>query len=381
MNGIRTTHTGSLPRTEAVLAALVERERGGEGPDPETVRSAVAESVRMQLAAGIDVVNDGESSKISYVTYAADRLAGFAPSEASPAVRNRAMDDFPEFAKRKSEKDAGNVSRRQACVGPVAYRDTAAVETDIEALQAALVDRPEQEAFLTAASPGVIAMFMPDEHYGDRQTYLEAIGDAMKVEYDTIHRAGLLLQVDCPDLAVSRNIFENDDAGLREFRRFAAANLAVLDHALRDIPPARIRMHTCWGNYEGPHNRDVPLRDLIDILFTARAGTLSFEGANPRHEHEWELFSEFELPAEKRIMPGVVDSTTNYVEHPQVVAQRVERYARLVGPDRVIASTDCGMATFAAGTDGVDARIAWAKLRSLVEGAELARKPRGNLAR
>ncbi|MEJ3656701.1 cobalamin-independent methionine synthase II family protein [Actinomycetes bacterium KLBMP 9759] len=374
MDRIITTHTGSLPRTDAVLAALVERERGGPGPDPATLRAAVAQSVRSQLDVGLDVVNDGESSKISYVTYAADRLTGFAPRDALPEFRNRAGDDFPEFAKRQGEKDARNVSRRQACVGPVAYRDTAAVDADIEALRAALADRPEQEAFLTAASPGIIAMFLPDQHYGDREAYLEAIGEAMKVEYDAIHRAGLLIQVDCPDLAVSRGFFEFDDAGLREFRRFAATNLAVLDHALRDIPPDRIRMHTCWGNYEGPHNRDVPLRDLVDILFTARAGTLSFEGANPRHEHEWELFSEVELPAEKRIMPGVVDSTTNYVEHPEVVAQRVERYARLVGPQRLVASTDCGMATFAAGTDGIDPRIAWAKLRSLVEGAELAVK-------
>ena len=371
---VLTTHTGSLPRPDGLLAALVDRERGGAGPTPAQTRAAVAECVARQAEVGLDVVNDGELGKISYVTYASTRLSGF--EAARPRPEPVIDPDFPESSRRRAEAAAADAAadvRMPACTGPISYIGADAVQADIDALCSALDHHPGNRGFLTAASPGVIASFLPDEHYGSCSAYLNALGDAMKEEYDAIHRAGLLLQVDCPDLAASRANFPPDAAGLRAFRAQAEENLAVLDHALRDVPPDRIRIHTCWGNFEGPHHRDVELRDIVDLLLTARARMWSFEGANPRHEHEWAVFSEVALPDDKVLMPGVVDSTTNYVEHPELVAQRIQRYTQHVGPERVIPSTDCGMATFAVGGAGVDPRIAWAKLGSLVEGARLLR--------
>ncbi|MGI5131595.1 cobalamin-independent methionine synthase II family protein [Pseudonocardia sp. CA-107938] len=369
---MRTTHTGSLPRPDDLLAALLDRERGGAGPSAAQTRAAVAECVARQAELGLDLVNDGELGKISYVTYASSRLSGFAGSR--PSGERELDPDFPEFARQRHEAVSAAAAdvRMPVCTGPIAYVGADAVQADIDALRAALAEHPGVEGFLTAASPGVIASFLPDEHHGDRSAYLNALGEAMKEEYDAIHAAGLLVQVDCPDLAASRANFPPDADGLRAFRAQAEENLAVLEHALRDVPADRIRIHTCWGNYEGPHHRDVELRDIVDVLLGARAAMWSFEGANPRHEHEWAVFADVRLPDDKVVMPGVIDSTTNYVEHPQLVAQRIERYAHLVGPEHVIASTDCGMATFAVGAGGVDPRIAWAKLGSLVEGAHLA---------
>ncbi len=368
---VRTTHTGSLPRPAPLLRALTDRERGGPELDPEVVAAAVAECVARQVETGLDVVNDGEAGKISYVTYVRSRLTGFTGTVAVAGPSSLADEDFPEFAARRAARGPSSAVL-PACNGPITYVGADAVAQDIAALRVALAEHPGRSGFLTSASPGVIAMFLPDEHHPDRTSYLAALGEAMKIEYDAIHAAGLLLQVDCPDLAASRSSFPPDDEGLAAFRRQAAENLAALDHALRDIPPDRIRMHVCWGNSEGPHHRDVPLADIIDILLTGRAGTLSFEGANPRHAHEWEVFADVALPDDKVLMPGVVDTTTNYVEHPRLVAQRIDRYAGVVGADRVVAATDCGLATFA-DNDGVDPRIAWAKLRSLTEGAALAR--------
>jgi 5-methyltetrahydropteroyltriglutamate--homocysteine methyltransferase len=372
---VRSTHTGSLPRPPALLAAIAQRERGGPELNPEDVRQAVADCVRRQVDAGIDVVNDGETAKISYVTYVRGRLTGFesVPVEGRPPRANPTLADYPEYAERLASRGGYATVQIPVCRGDVAYAGSAAVEADIANLQAAAAEAGAEEAFLTAASPGVIAMFMADEHYGERAAYLTALAEAMKTEYDAIHRAGLTLQVDCPDLAAGRSRFPFDDAGLKAFRRYVEESVDALDIALRDIPPERVRLHLCWGNYEGPHDRDVPLRDILDIVLTARAGTISFEGANPRHGHEWTVFSEVTLPDDKAIMPGVIDSTTNYVEHPQLVAQRIENYARLVGPDRVLAATDCGLATVAVDEGGVDPRIAWAKLRALAEGAALAR--------
>jgi 5-methyltetrahydropteroyltriglutamate--homocysteine methyltransferase len=367
---IRTTHTGSLPRPPDLLAAIAERERGGPELDPAAVREAVAECVRQQVETGLDVVNDGELGKISYVTYVRSRLTGLVPVERVPRP-NPALDGFPEYADRLARRPGLRDVVIPVCRGPIAYPDTAAVEADIAALHAATHTAGAGEAFLTAASPGVIAMFVDDEHYGDRTAYLHALAEAMKTEYDAITRAGLVLQVDCPDLAAGRSAFPDGEDGLRAHRERMTENVAALNRALRDIPPERVRLHVCWGNYEGPHHRDVPLRGVLDVLLTARVGTLSFEGANPRHGHEWTVFAEAALPDDLVLMPGVIDSTTNYVEHPELVAQRIERYARTVGPDRVLASTDCGMATVAVG-DGVDPRIAWAKLRALTEGAALA---------
>jgi 5-methyltetrahydropteroyltriglutamate--homocysteine methyltransferase len=323
--------------------------------------------VRRQVELGLDLVNDGEMGRTSYVTYVAERLTGFAPGPQPPGPYDNALDEFPEFAARVWRRGAA----RPVCRGEIAYRGTAAVEADIAALRAALAGHPERQGFLTAASPGVVALFHGDEHHRDRQAYLLAVAEAMKTEYDAIHAAGLLLQLDCPDLAVSRTFFPPDAEGLAGFRHLAAENVAVLNHALRDIPPEGVRLHVCWGNAEAPHVRDVPLRDILDIVLGARARTLSVEGANPRHGHEWSVFAEVALPDGWRLQPGVIDSTTHFVEHPELVADRIERYARLVGPDRVVAGTDCGMATFAAGS-GLDAEVAWAKLGALVAGAELA---------
>jgi 5-methyltetrahydropteroyltriglutamate--homocysteine methyltransferase len=368
---IRTTHTGSLPRPPALLAALTERERGGAPLDPDEVRAAVAACVRRQVETGLDVVNDGELAKISYVTYVRGRLSGLVTVEARGPRPNAALDGFPEYAERLAGRGGFRDVRIPVCRGPVAYADTGAVEADIATLRAAGDAAGAGELFLTAASPGVIAMFVDDEHHGDRLAYLEALAEAMKTEYDAIHRAGLVLQVDCPDLAAGRAAFPDGEEGLRAHRERVEDNVAALNRALRDVPRERVRLHMCWGNYEGPHHRDVPLGEVLDIVLTARAATFSFEAANPRHAHEWAVFADVALPDDVVLMPGVIDSTTNYVEHPELVAQRIEQYARIVGPDRVLASTDCGMATTATGQDGVDPRIAWAKLRSLTEGAAL----------
>jgi 5-methyltetrahydropteroyltriglutamate--homocysteine methyltransferase len=365
---IRTTHVGSLPRPDDVLDALARREAGGPEPDPELVRRAVAACVQQQVELGLDVVNDGETGKASYVTYVRERLTGFGPGRRPPGPHNNALDDFPEFAARAWHRPAAEV----VCDGEVRYRGHQAVEADIAALCDALEGHPGREGFLTAASPGVVDLFHASTHHPDRESYLLAVAEAMKVEYDAIHAAGLLLQLDCPDLAVQRTFFPPDADGLAAFRRLAAQNVEVLNHALRDIPPERVRLHLCWGNSEAPHTRDVALRDVLDIVLGARAGTLSFEGANPRHGHEWAVFTEVALPEDRRIQPGVIDSSTHFVEHPELVADRIERYARVVGAERVIAGTDCGMATFAAGGSTLDGQVAWAKLGALVEGAALA---------
>jgi 5-methyltetrahydropteroyltriglutamate--homocysteine methyltransferase len=369
---IRATHTGSLPRPPDLLAAIAEREHGGPELDPAAVRAAVADCVRKQVRTGLDVVNDGELGKISYVTYVRSRLTGLVPVEREPRP-NPALEGFPEYADRLARRAGFRDVVVPVCRGPITYPDTAAVEADIAALRAAADAAGAGEAFLTAASPGVIAMFVDDEHYGDRTAYLAALAEAMKTEYDAIVRAGLVLQVDCPDLAAGRVAFPDGQDGLGAHRERMAENIAALNTALMDVPRERVRLHVCWGNYEGPHHRDVPLRDVLDVLLTAHVGTLSFEGANPRHGHEWTVFTDADLPDDLVLMPGVIDSTTNYVEHPELVAQRIENYARIVGPDRVLAATDCGMATLAVSRDGVDPRVAWAKLRSLTEGAALTK--------
>ncbi|HVH24026.1 MAG TPA: hypothetical protein VNA11_16370 [Pseudonocardia sp.] len=264
---IRTSHVGSLPRPPDLLAAIVERERGGPELDPEAVRAAVTDSVRRQVDVGLDIVNDGETAKVSYVTYVGDRLTGFGQGE--PAERpDPNAEDFPDWAARRAQRPGPRQVQLPVCREEIRYADTAAVEADIAALRGALADHPGHEGFLTAASPGVIALFLDNRYYPDREAYLGALAAAMKIEYDAVHAAGLLLQVDCPDLAVTRAAFPPDDDGLRAYRRLVEQNLAALDHAVRDIPAERVRMHVCWGNYDGPHHRDVPLRDVSTCCWT-----------------------------------------------------------------------------------------------------------------
>jgi len=353
---ILTTHTGSLPRP----AGLTNRH------DQEAVRAAVAETVERQLDAGVDIINDGEVSKPSYATYVTERMSGFGGEPVPFQLRDLAA--FPEFAqKMMGDPDLVAVFGNPSCNGPVAYTDTAPVEADIANLSAASGDATE--TFMSAASPGVIEMFMPNRYYPSTEEYLLALADAMKTEYDAIHRAGLVLQLDCPDLACEWSI--GPEVTTAEFRRVVATRLEALDHATREIPPDRLRLHLCWGNYEGPHHTDVPLADIIDLVLAARPTAVSFEGANPRHEHEWEVFEDVQLPEGKVLIPGVLDSTTNYIEHPELVAQRLVRYANVVGREHVIAGSDCGFATFAAFVP-IDPKITWAKLAAMAEGARLA---------
>jgi 5-methyltetrahydropteroyltriglutamate--homocysteine methyltransferase len=363
---ILTTHTGSLPRPPELLDALQSRDQGkGDGKQlDEQIRAAVADVVRRQADAGVSVVNDGEAGKIGYATYVKERLDGFG-GEAGMAGLPADMADFPDYMRRVM---SGIDFSMPACVGPVSYRGLNAVRADIANLQAALDGAGVEDAFLSAASPGVIAVFLQNQHYPSHEEYVFALADAMKVEYDEIHRAGIVLQLDCPDLAMSGHMLGES---LDDFRARARVNVAAIAHATRDIPPDAMRMHLCWGNYEGPHHHDVALRDIIDIAFEARPAAISFEAANPRHEHEWTVFEDIELPEGKVIIPGVLDSTTNFIEHPQLVAQRLVRYGKLVGPENLMAGSDCGFATFASFLT-VDPGITWAKLHAMAEGAALA---------
>jgi 5-methyltetrahydropteroyltriglutamate--homocysteine methyltransferase len=364
---ILTTHTGSLPRPEDLVTMLYARDKGelqDTASFEKRVQEATAEVVRKQVGSGVDIVNDGEVSKIGYSTYVKDRLTGFG-GEAGP-LRAADVLEFPEYARRVFRASM----KRPACTGPITYKDKAALQKDIENLKAALQGVQPEEVFMSAASPGVISLFLKNDYYPNHDAYLAALADAMKVEYDAIHQAGFLLQVDCPDLAMGRHI-QFADASVEEFRKKAELHVEALNHALADIPPERMRLHLCWGNYEGPHHRDVPLRDIIDIVLKARPAAISFEAANPRHEHEWKVFQEFTLPPGKLLIPGVLDSTTNYIEHPELVAERLCRFAQVVGRENVIAGTDCGFATFA-GVDTVDPKITWAKLQAMAEGAHLA---------
>jgi 5-methyltetrahydropteroyltriglutamate--homocysteine methyltransferase len=365
---ILTTHTGSLPRPPALADALRRRDHG-EGVDEgldALVRDAVADVVRRQADAGVSVVNDGEASKIGYSTYVKERLDGFG-GEGGLAGMPSDLVEFPDYLQRVM----GDIDfEMPACIGPVAYRDLDAVRADIANLKAALEGADVEDAFMSAASPGVIAVFLQNRHYASHEEYVAALADAMKPEYDEIHAAGIVLQLDCPDLAMTRHM---QSESLEDFRRRARVNVEAINHATRDIPPDAMRLHLCWGNYEGPHHHDVALRDIIDIVFEARPAAVSFEAANPRHEHEWTVFEDLKLPEGKVLIPGVLDSTTNYIEHPELVAQRLVRYGRLVGPENVMAGSDCGFATFASLLT-VDPAITWAKLAAMAEGAALASK-------
>ena len=372
---IPTTHTGSLPRADDLLALLQGQDEGRLADRvafEARVRSAVEEVVGRQLALGLDIVNDGEQGKIDYSTYIKDRLTGFEGEGAAPPL-GADLKDFPEFAARRVTAAA---TRRPTCSGPIAWKDWTAVEREIQILQRAARQAGAREVFMTAVSPGQAARFLLNAYYPSHEAYVAALAEVLRREYTAIINAGFVLQVDCPDLASGRNN-QFQDLTLEQFRNVAAMHVDALNHALAGLPPERMRLHVCWGNYEGPHHRDVPLRDIIDILLTARPAGLSVEGANPRHAHEWQVFEDVKLPEGKVLIPGVIDSTTHFIEHPELVAQRLGQYARVVGGERVIAGVDCGFATFA-GRPLLDARIAWAKLGALVEGARLASRKLGH---
>jgi 5-methyltetrahydropteroyltriglutamate--homocysteine methyltransferase len=365
---ILTTHTGSLPRPAGVALPGTDAASGGGPVDDDVIREAVAETVRRQLEAGLDVVNDGEMSKPSYSTYVVDRLAGFEEQDAETRVLPGTL-EFPEYFARM----AGQLKRAMTnpfCVGPVAYRDHTAVRRDIANLQAAITGSGTVEGFMTAASPGVIAQFMTNRYYPSHEEYIGALADAMKEEYEAIAAAGLVLQVDCPDLA-SWPVYEAKGMSKNDFLAMVDQHIEALNSATAAIAPESMRMHVCWGNYEGPHNHDIPLIEIIDRVLRARPAALLFEAANPRHEHEWAIFNHVVIPDGKVLVPGLLDTTTNYIEHPELVAERIERIARIVGMERVLAGTDCGFATFAHALP-VDPRIVWAKLASMVEGAAIA---------
>jgi 5-methyltetrahydropteroyltriglutamate--homocysteine methyltransferase len=369
---ILTTHTGSLPRPREILALLAAGEGGTPIADAAFERQtteAVRDIVRRQQEIGIDLINDGEQSKPDYSTYIKNRLNGFdGDMEIHPVSRDAR--DFPEYF--TGNRAGSLMTARPCCTGPISWRDREAVDRDIARFKAALEAAAisPDNAFMTAVSPGQAARFLGNRYYRTHEDYLRALAAILRDEYDAIVAAGLTLQVDCPDLASGWNN-QFAECTLAEFRDVVRLHLRILDEALRDVPPERIRLHLCWGNYAGPHNHDIPLGDIIDLVLASRATMISFEGANPRHEHEWRVFEEVRLPDGKVIIPGVLDSVSNAVEHPRVVADRIVRFANVVGRERVIAGTDCGFATFAASAI-VHPTIAWAKLRSLTEGARLA---------
>jgi 5-methyltetrahydropteroyltriglutamate--homocysteine methyltransferase len=371
-----TTHTGSLPRPDDLIRMMYAKEEGvpvDRAALDARVRSAVAEVVTKQSAAGIDIVNDGEMSKPSYATYVKDRLAGFGGTGNTFVYQD--LSEFPNLAKRVFGDPGRSRRKTPACNSAVAVRDPGAAATDVNNLQAALAAVNRTGAFMSAASPGVISLFFRNEHYPSHEAYLFAIADAMRHEYKTIaksgqNKPGITLQIDCPDLAMGRHI-QYADLSLADFRKRAQMHVEALNHALSDIPPDQLRLHLCWGNYEGPHHCDVPLADIIDIVFAARPAGISFEAANPRHAHEWTLFERLKLPAGKVLIPGVIESKSNFIEHPELIAQRLARYAKLVGRENVIAGSDCGYGTWV-GQAAVDPDVVFAKLAAMSEGARLA---------
>ena len=369
---ILTTHTGSLPRSRELQELLRLREEHrplDQAAFAEGVRTAVADVVQQQTAIGLDVINDGEQERSQYATYIKERLTGFAGERLVRARPRLGDTDFPDFV---ATHQSSTALPQPACTGPITWKDKDAVQRDIATLKAAVGTRQVEEVFMTAASPGVIANFLPNEYYRTEEAYLSALAEAMKHEYQAIVQAGFLLQIDCPDLAMTR-VTQFADLTVDEFKKVVELHIDVLNSALAGLPPERMRLHLCWGNYEGPHHYDVPLQEIIHLVLKARPEGISFEGANPRHAHEWKVWRDVRLPDDKVIIPGVLDSTTNFVEHPELVAERIVRYAEVVGRERVIASTDCGFGTSAWGRK-VDGKIAWAKLQSLVEGARLASK-------
>jgi 5-methyltetrahydropteroyltriglutamate--homocysteine methyltransferase len=366
-----TTHTGSLPRPEALIRSMFSKEEGvpvERSALDAQITAAVRDIVTQQRKAGIDSVNDGEMSKPSYATYIKDRLDGFGGE--NQKFQYQDLIDFPAL-QAKVFGDPGRSRRRTpGCNAPVKARDSAAVSADVSNLRTALAAADGTEGFLTAASPGLISLFFHNGYYPTHEAYLEAIAAAMRPEYQAIVAAGFVLQLDCPDLAMGRHI-QYAHLDLAGFRHMARRHVEALNRATEGLPPDRMRLHLCWGNYEGPHHYDVALADIIDIAFEARPAGLSFEAANPRHAHEWALFERVKVPDGKILIPGVLESKSNFIEHPELVAQRIGRYANLVGRENVIAGGDCGYGTWV-GQAAVDPAVVWAKLAAMAEGARIA---------
>ena len=369
---ILTTHTGSLPRPDDLIQMMWAMGDGipvDRSALEERIARAVHDTVEKQLAAGISVVNDGEMSKPSYATYVKDRLQGFG----GESIQNYYFADLAEFPK-STEIVASNPGRRKrtapACNGPIAVKDPEAAVRDMRNLELAARERNAPAIFSSAASPGVVSIFFANEHYGSDEEYVFAIAEAMRHEYEAIAAAGATVQLDCPDLAMGRHS-AYADMDLAQFRKRVAMNIEALNHGVRNIPAEQLRMHLCWGNYPGPHHCDVAMSEIIDLVWTAKPRTVLFEAANPRHAHEWTLFESISVPDEKVICPGVIECQSNYIEHPELVAQRIERYAGLVGRERVMAGVDCGFSIHV-GMQGIDPAVAWAKLAALAQGAEIA---------
>ena len=366
-----TTHTGSLPRPDDLIRMMYAKEEGVP-VDPAAlnarVRTAVAEVVKKQTDAGVDLVNDGEMSKPSYATYVKDRLAGFGGTGNTFVYQD--LSEFPRLEKRVFGDPGRSRRKTPACNAPISVRDAQAPQVDADNLRAAVNGVKVAGGFMSAASPGVVSLFFRNDHYKDFESYIYAIADAMRHEYETVAKAGFVLQIDCPDLAMGRHI-QYADLSLSDFRKRARLHTEALNHAVANIPAEQLRMHLCWGNYEGPHHRDVPLADIIDIVFTAKPDAISLEAANPRHAHEWMIFEKVKLPDGKVLIPGVIESKSNFIEHPELIAHRIGRYAKLVGRENVIAGSDCGYGTWV-GQAAVDPDVVFAKFKAMAEGATLA---------
>ncbi len=368
-NRILTSHVGSLPRSAAVTDVVFAQEKGeSHERAADIIRTAVDAVVARQVSVGVDIVSDGEMSKISYATYIKDRITGFdGDSERQPPSD---LEEFPGFLKRQAGSGGTPTYRRPCCVGDIAVKDMQPVTEDIENLLRAVEAHKPAGAFMNAASPGVIALFQPNKHYRSHEDYLEALAAAMAHEYRAIVDAGIVLQLDSPDLGLGRHMMFKDKSEA-DYMKLATLHVDALNHALEGIPKDRVRLHVCWGNYEGPHHHDAPMEVVLPIALRANVGALLFESANPRHAHEWEVFRDTTLPDDLILIPGVIDSTTNFIEHPKLVAERIGKFADIVGCDRVIAGSDCGFSTFA-GFGAVDEDIVYAKLASMAEGAAIA---------
>ncbi len=372
MTRVLTTHVGSLPRPQDVVDVIWAEDKGQPVDADEydrVIGEAVRDRVAHQVQAGVDLVSDGEMGKIGYATYIRHRLSGFELGDV-PRATPADLDAYPRFRNRLASGPAGYTYQRPICRGPIEYEHREPLERDLRHLLTAIEGQPVTGAFMNAPSPGIVALFAPNEHYDTLDEYLSAIGEAMKTEYEAIVAAGLSLQIDAPDLAMGRHIMYRDNSD-DEFVASVVRHVEAINVALRDIPAENVRLHLCWGNYEGPHHFDIELKRIIDAVLAVKPRTILFEAANPRHQHEWTVWRDAAIPDDKVLCPGMIDSTSNYIEHPELVAQRIRTFTELVGPERVIAGTDCGFGTWA-GFGAVDPDICWAKLRSLSDGAHLA---------